>query len=197
MKEETDVEEMKNKFLSFLFFLVLSAIPLSCQYQFGRGDLSNRYTTLSIPYAEGDEEGELTAEVIRKISQSGALRYVSSGGDLILKIKWIDLRDENIGFRYDRRKRGELKKSLIPSETRLSALVEVSVIEAASGQVIRGPARIKTAVDFDHDYYSSHHGINIFSLGQLNDIDAAYDAVMHPLNRQLAERIVDYVINSW
>jgi hypothetical protein len=190
---------IKSLRLSIALFTLggLGCILNSCQYQFGRGDLSERYSTIAIPYAEGDKEGRLTAEVIRRMSETGALRYVSSGGDLTLTMKLIELRDENIGFRYDRKKQGELKKTIIPTESRLSVVVEVSVSETCSGQVIRGPTRIKTSVDFDHDYYSSYRGINVFSLGQLNDYDAAHDAVMYPLNCHLAERIVDYVINSW
>jgi hypothetical protein len=131
------------------------------------------------------------------MSESGALRYVSSEGDLTLTIKLIEFRDENIGFRYDRKKLGELKKAIIPTETRLHVIAEITVTETCSGKILRGPIRIATNVDFDHDFYSSYNGINVFSLGQLNDYDAAHDAVIDPLNRQLAEKIVDYVIQSW
>lgn len=187
---------MNRRKVFFLGFLVVCL--QSCQYQFGRGELSGRYNTISIPYAEGDKKGELMAEVIKQLNFSGALRYVSCGGDLTLTIKLIELRDENIGFRHDRKKHGELKRAVIPTETRLHAVVEISVLDNHSQQIIRGPARLTASVDFDHDYYySSCHAINIFSLGQLNDIDAAHDAVMHPLNRYLAEKIVDYVVHSW
>ena len=87
-------------FYSLFILIALS----SCQYQFGRGELSERYTTISIPYAEGDLRGDLTTEVIRKLSSSGAFRYVNTGGDLTLKIKVVELSEENIGFRYDRKK---------------------------------------------------------------------------------------------
>lgn len=167
-------------------------------YQFGRGELSQRYTTLSIPYVEGDQKGELTAEVIKRISTSGAFRYVSGDrGDITLQIKLIELREDNVGFRYDRKRSGHIKKSLIPTETRVKAFVEVSVIDGHTGNVLRGPTRISGSADFDHSYYTSRHSENVFSIGQLNDMDAARDAVMHPLNQHLAERIVDYVINSW
>lgn len=190
---------MFQKIKTFLCALILigSCSLVSCQYQFGYGDLSQRYSTITVPYIEGDQKGELTTEVIKQLSLSGALRYVNCGGDLTLKIKLIEFRDENIGFRYDRKKSGKLKKSIIPTETRISALAEVLVIEAGTGKTIQGPINISASVDFDHSYYSSQHGINIFSLGQLSDIDAAYDAVMHPLNQCLAEKIVDYIINSW
>lgn len=183
----------------FFYFLIIAGgwSFSGCQYQFGRGELSERFATISVPYVEGDQEGELTSEVIKGLSTSGAFSYVNQGGDLTLKIKFIELRDENIGFRYDRNKRGKLKKSIIPTETRYTALAEVLLIESGSGQVIRGPTRITASTDFDHTYYTTRDEINVFSLGQLSDIDEARNAAMHPLNRHLAERIVDYVINSW
>lgn len=57
--------------------------------------------------------------------------------------------------------------------------------------------RITADAEFDHTYYTTRDRINVFSLGQLSDIDAARDAAMVPLNRALAERIVDFVMNSW
>ncbi len=169
----------------------------SCAYHFGHGELSSRYSTLSVPYAEGDEEGGFTAEVIKQLSTSGGFHYVPEGGDLTLKMKFIEFRDENIGFRYDRKKRGHLKKVVIPTETRLTAVVEIEILETCTQKVIQGPIHLKASIDFDHDYYFSHHAVNIFSLGQLNDIDAAHDAAMHPLNRKLAAQVVEYMINSW
>jgi hypothetical protein len=179
--------------------LILGCFFLSsCTYQFGHGELSERYSTISIPYIEGDQKGELTAEVVKMMSTSGAFRYVADhNGDLVLQIKLVELRDENIGFRYDRKRSGHIKKSLIPTETRVTALAEVTVVDARSGNILRGPTRITGNADFDHSYYTSRHAENVFSIGQLNDMDAARDAVMHPLNQHLAEKIVDYVINSW
>lgn len=180
-----------------LNFFFLSCFLTGCSYQFGRGDLSDRYQTISVPYAEGDARGDLTTEVVRKLSSTGAFRYVNEGGDLTLKIKMIELSEENIGFRYDRKKDGRLKKSLVPTETRMSALAEVTVIESASGKIVRGPARLTAYAEFDHTYYTTRDRINVFSLGQLSDIDAARDAALIPLNRHLAERIADYIVNSW
>lgn len=175
-----------------------SACLSSCDYRFGHGELSQRYSTISIPYVQGDQKGELTAEIIKSMATSGALRYVADqSGDLSLEVKLIDLREENIGFRYDRKRDGKIKKSLIPTEARVEAVVEVTLVDNRSGVVLHGPTRISGYADFDHSYYTSRRRENIFSLGQLNDMDAARDAVMHPLNRYLAERIVDDVINSW
>lgn len=188
---------VKIDFFKSLLLLPALTCLSSCQYQFGRGDLSERYATISIPYAQGDLRGDLTAEVIRKLSSSGSFRYVNAGGDLLLQIKLIDASEENIGFRYDRKKSGKLKHSIIPTETRVNAVAEVSLIEAGTEKVVRGPVRITADAEFDHTYDTTRDRINVFSLGQLSDIDAARDAAMVPLNRALAERIVDFVMNSW
>lgn len=171
---------------------------MGCHYKMGYEGLSNQYQTISIPYIKGDAEGKLTAEVIRQMTTSSSLRYVSCGGDLTLQLEIIELGDENIGFRYDRKKKGKLKNYLIPTETRLNIIVEVRVVDNITKKVVRGPTLIRASADFDHDYYASRNGVNVFSLGQLTDIDAAQEGAFdYPLNRHLAEKIVDYVVNSW
>lgn len=140
--------------------------------------------------------GLLTAAVIKRIARSGTFQYQNCGGTLLLKIKLLDLRDENIGFRYDRKKKGELKKTIIPTETRVTAIAEIA-LETGTGCVLLGPVRLSTFVEFDHDYYSSRNAVNIFSLGQVSDIDAAYDDVQDPLYYALAEKIVDFISESW
>lgn len=183
--------------LIVVIFIFFSFLLTSCHYQFGYGNLSGRYQTISIPYVIGDQTGDLTGELIKKISTSGAFRYCPSGGNLILQVELLELDDENIGFRYDRKKRGDLKKTIIPTETRLTGLVEIKIIDSSTQKVVRGPTRISASVEFDHNYYFTMNAINIFSLGQLSDVDAAYEAAMHPLNQQLAEKITDYVTLSW
>lgn len=180
-----------------LLLLLVGTLLGGCNYRFGRGELSQRYGTISVPYVKGDQHGELTADIIKRLAVSGAFRYISEGGELILKVELIEFREENIEFRYDRKKTGERKHSIIPTETRLIALAEVLLVERETDKVVRGPTRITASAEFDHTYYATRNEVNIFSLGQLNDFDAARDAVMRPLNRNLAEKIVDYVINSW
>lgn len=178
-------------------FLVLLLLLSSCQYRFGQGILSEKYQTISIPFIEGDREGDFTAELVRQIATSGAFVYQPNGGDLVLIVKVVDYAEENIGFRYERKKTGRLKHVVVPSETRIEILTDVSLIDASSGCVIKGPTRIAASVDFDHDYYSSQNAVNIFSLGQLTDIDEARDAVLHPLHLKASQRIVDYIMNDW
>lgn len=180
--------------LALLVLLFLTG----CGYRWGDGGaIPCSYRTVSIPYIEGDMDGQLTAALIQQISESGVLAYQESCGALTLNIEVIDLEDENIGFRYDRKKDGCFTSAIIPDETRLTIIVELTGVETCSGNVIMGPVRIKADVEFDHDYYSSRNAVNVFSLGQLTDYDEAYDAAQTPLSQRLARKIVDYVRDNW
>lgn len=186
---------------AYVFLLILpiaTCLLTACGYHLGAGGiLPSQYSTISVPFVEGDQEGALTAAIIKEIVRSGDFDYRYHGGNLTLKAKLIDIDEDNIGFRYDRKKRGELTKDVIPTEARVTMVVELSVVEAASCRMILGPVLLSASVDYDHDYYSSRDGVNIFSLGQLTDLDAAYDAVQTPLNRAMAEKIADYLTQSW
>lgn len=188
------------KLLYLLGLICLASINLtltSCHYHFGRGETAHNYSSISVPYIEGDQKGQLTAEIIKKIATSGAFHYADEGGTLILKVKLLGFEEENINYCYDRKRRGKQKKSIIPIETRVNATAEVHLIDGATGLKVRGPVCISANTEFDHTYYATRNDINIFSLGQINDIDAAREAAMDPLNRNLANAIVDYIINSW
>lgn len=175
----------------------LCLIVSSCGYRFSQGELSAKYDTISVPYVQGDLDGTLTAQIVKQLSVTGAMRYTRTGGDLTLSAKILDLRDENIGFRYYRDKDGDRTKETIPVETRLFIDVEVAVIDASTGEVLRGPVVLSAQTDFDHNYYTIRNRINVFSLGQLTDFDEAYTAAKRPLNQELAKKIVDYVCDSW
>lgn len=186
------------KKLTFASLFLLAFLCSGCGYQFGTaGDLPSTYHTISVPYVQGDFDGSLTAAVIRRIGTNGCMEYRQSGGALLLQAKIIEISDENIDFRYDRHKNGSIKHTIIPTETRLFETVEVAIIDAGSGCVLRGPVRITGYVEFDHDFYKSRNGINIFSLGQLTDYDAAEDAAHRPLNEVMARKIADFVCDSW
>src|SRR5688572_2942270 len=186
--------EMIRHLLSFIVVpILLCTLFVSCGYRWGNNGLAQRYSSISVPYVQGDWDGSLTAAIVRQIARSGSFEYRSQGGELILIIKIMDLSDENIGFRYNRNKEGELKKTIIPVETRLLITAEVVVMESGSGCVVLEPVRLSASMDCDHSYYSSPNEVNSFSLGQLADVDAAFEAVMRPLYEVLAQKIVDYV----
>jgi hypothetical protein len=178
--------------------VVLTLLFLTgCGYHSGQGCIPEVYHTISIPYVEGDIDGDLTAALVKQFSQSGGLEYRNCGGQLCLKVKIVDLLEENIGFRYDRKKSGRLDHTIIPTEMRITIFAEFSVCHNYSGEVILGPVIISASRDFDHDYYTSRNMVNIFSLGQLTDVDDAKDGIQAPLNQELARKIVEYINEAW
>lgn len=174
----------------------------ACGYQFGQGSIVCKYTSISIPYISGDQTGEMTEALIREMSRSGALLYKNHSADLCLKVKILNFLEDNIGYMYgpDDNHGYEKKNntnSIIPNETRITVIAQVEVIDSASGCVILGPGRLTASYDFDHDYYFSPDGINQTSLGQLTNMESAREAVIKPLSVVLAQKITDFVINSW
>lgn len=190
----------RDKLLELAAGMILLLLACTgCGYRLGQGGVVESYKTITIPYALCDQDGRLTNALIKQMSESGALRYHPESADLSLLVRLVKEKDKNIGFRYDRprKKEEELLDTIVPTETRRTVWCEVEVVDNYTGMVLIGPARISASVEFDHDYYSSRNGVNIFSLGQLGDIDAAYDACLTPLYEKLAEKITDYVNNSW
>lgn len=163
----------------------------------GYNDISSRYHTLSVPFAQGDATGAFTTELIHELSSSGSFIYQPCNPDGILYVNLVEYYDVNIGFRYDRNKQGNITDTLVPSETRRFVVAEVQIIDARRGCVVLGPSFIKAHVDFDHEFNSSRDAVNVFSLGQVTEIDGAIDSVAKPLNQTLARMIVDYIANAW
>lgn len=158
---------------------------------------SGSVRAIAVPFVVGDSDGGLTSALIQAVSQSGRFEYCSVSAPLILQVKIVSQNNTHIGFRYDRKKKGRLRKVIIPTETRITAIAEVALIDAGTQCPVVGPAKLTASVDFDHDYFSSRKAVNILSLGQLNDYDVANDDVHHPLNRVLAQKIVDFISESW
>lgn len=175
-------------------FLLFSAA--SCGYTFGPGQVLIPNGTISIPYVQGDPDGALTAALINAVSRSGVYQYSECNAAARLEVKLLELRDQNIGFRYDRNQEGELLSTIIPTETRLCVLAEMVLIDTQTGCPLVGPAKVSTSTEFDHTFYSTRNSVNVFSLGQLTDIDAAREAAQcDPLYQSLAQMIVDYIVN--
>ena len=178
-----------------LKILTLLLLLTSCGYKLD--PLFEEVPTITVPYVVGDIEGELTAAIVKEISSTGRYAYRSSGGDFILLVRIIDEYTENIGFRYDRHRTGKLKKEIIPVEGRSIILAEVELVSSACSETVKGPIRLQASVDYDHDYYTIRNKDNVFSLGQVSDVDAAEEAAETPLYQKLAEKIADYLIYSW
>lgn len=175
----------------FLFSLLLT----SCGYHSGPDGALSSYETISIPYVKNDEDGRMTAMLVKVISAESGLQYEKCGGDLTLLVEMLEFENENIGYRYDRKNDGKLTHSIIPTETRLFIVAQVTLMDSVSAEPIAGPVKITASVDFDHDYERTRNGVNVFSLGQLTDYDEAHDAAFHPLYRILSQKIADFIMN--
>jgi hypothetical protein len=170
---------------------------VSCGYKFGHGSMSEQYHTISVPYVKGDHSGIFTAELIKQISHSGAFKYRNSNAELTMKAVIHDYHDENIGFQFDKDADGNRISKLVPTERRVKVLVEVSLIEALTGNIVLGPKFFTAEADYDFDPDITRDNIAGFSLGQLNSTDEAKEVALNPLNQSLSKKIVDYITNTW
>jgi hypothetical protein len=181
---------------SILLFHILLLLT-GCGYHWGNDPLSVSRTIVQVPYIEGDYTGEYTAALIHAITADGVLEYRRCDAPSILQVTILDWRENEVGFRYDRNKQEQITKTLVPAEMRLSVLAEVNLIDSNSGKVVIGPAKICASVEFDHEYYSSREGVNVFSLGQVTDLDTAMETITPVLAEALATKIVDFITNTW
>ena len=170
-------------------FMTLS----SCGYSPGYGYSSPRFSTLSVPYVIGDEDGDLTNAIVHEIATASPFEYRTEYGQLVLIVKLIGVTDDNIGFRYEQVHGKEYKRSIIPSETRSIATAEVSLVNATTMCNVIPAVVLSASIDFDHQYNATYHDSIRFSLGQLTDADSAFAAARIPLNRKLAQKIVEYI----
>jgi hypothetical protein len=166
-------------------------------------------TTVSIPYIEGDHEGQLTAELARQLNASGVYDLVSSGGDLVLKVALIGERNDIIGFRYDRSEVSEkLEKNLLATENRKVLSAQITLVRPISEEVVLGPIMISGFADYDYIDVSTlrelayitpsgkREKVIDFSLGQLDSVEGAQDTVLTPAYRQLAQKIIAAIQRS-
>lgn len=180
-----------------LLFVPILFIAAGCGYHFGECSPLQRYRTISMPYVANDPDGLLTAAIVLELSRSSHLRYCREGGGLVLNVCLESICNYNIGFEYDTNNLGERTQRVVPDEGRLTAVARIEVVEGCSGSLLRGPTCIEASVDFDYDPLSTENQLAVFSLGQFTQIDLAEDTAESPLFRQLAQKIVNYVINSW
>ncbi len=180
-----------------LLILVTTFLTLSsCGYRPGYGNNSSRFMTLSVPYVIGDEDGNLTNSIVHEIATSSPYEYRTEHGQLVLIVKLIGVEDDNIGFRYEHIHGKKYKRSIIPAETRSVATAEVSLVNATTMCSVIPTVVLSASIDFDHEYNATRHDSNVSSLGQLSDADSAFAAARYPLNRRLAQKIVEYITIS-
>ena len=156
---------------------------------------SETQMTVRIPYAQGDDSGELTSRVIEAVNCQPGFR-VDESGQYLLKIRLLDDKEEKIGFRYNPRELRKGSHKLILEESRAKALAEVSLIDRFTKKTVAGPAYILGNIDYDHQENTIDNDVNDLSLGQLSDIDAAQDVTYIPLYRDLSAKIALWLQNQ-
>lgn len=180
-----------------LLALIALSLLSGCGYQSGSGSIADSYKTICIPFVKGDIEGHLTAELIKELTTSTNLCYQQNGGELALEVEVVEVKEENIGYRFERTIGTDLPTNrIVPTEERLTAVANICLKDTCNDCIVLGPIRVAAHVDYDHDYYTNITGTPQFSLGQLEDIGVARDVAQMPLDRRLAKRIVEYIASG-
>ncbi|MBS3905006.1 MAG: hypothetical protein KGZ39_06745 [Simkania sp.] len=194
-----------RQFLSVPFILCLCS---SCGYHFEGPSRAQDVVTLSIPYVTGDSNGLITDELIKAFAASGAYQYRSEGGSLELRVSLVDHNTEQLGWRYQRNVNGELKHELIATEARRHLTADVTLLDGVTEEILYGPVTIQAYADYDYYEPDSIQDLSFidsfgvrqtsvrYSLGQLDSSEGASDAVLTPLGRQLAKKIVDRILRN-
>ena len=182
-----------------LKLLLIALSFTSCGYHTA---VSDNKTTISIPYVEGDAQGQFTAELIRQLTNSDIYEFVKKDGDLDLKVTIVGDKSDIIGFQYDlSHKKGKIERNLMAEENRRTLTAQVTLTDTSTEKVVIGPVNISTSTDFDYIDVNSLKEVSFinahgnrektisFSLGQLDSIEGAQDAALTPIYRQLAQNI--------
>ncbi len=180
--------------VSFIFVLSLS----SCGYRsLAQNHALSSYSTISIPYVEGDKDGELTSILAQTVVSAGGFKYRTDDGDLVLRVKILDKKVEDVGYDRQYGPDGQLTRAMTPNERRLSLLVEVTVIDGCTQKVLLGPEKLSTSVKYDFDPEFSEDNLVSYSLAQYNFSESAERMAFVPLNQQIAQIVTNYLLNSW
>lgn len=144
---------------------------------------------LSVPYAEGDETGDLTNSIIGALSTNTNC-HIAKDCRYAIKIKILDDSKETLGYRY---KDPHKKQNLVTCESRILMLAQVDIIDTYTKKTIRGPGFIRGFVEYDHQHKAKNNKLNQESLGQLEDTSADRAMVPTGLYRDLANKIALWV----
>jgi hypothetical protein len=191
LKNYTSIVQISN-----LLIGIVTICPSCTPWHMAQSVTDSEPKQICIPYVQNDETGELTSDLVKAINDQPGFR-VNDGGRYLLSVKLLNTKDSKLGFRYDPRKLKKGKRDLILNETRAKALVEVSVIDRFTNEVVRGPGYILGSAEYDHQESSIDSDINRFSLGNLSDIDTTEDVVHIPLYRDVANKIGIWLQNNY
>ncbi len=190
-------------------FSLLALLSLaSCGYRWEPDYPHAKRPSVTVPFVEGDEDGTLTAEVIRTLASSGLVDVISFGGDYDLRVSIAGSSADNIGFREDPQKiDGKVRKSLLACEGRRTMTIQASLFQG--DEIAYGPYEITTEAEYDYVDGDSIQDLTFtnpsgqfvtvlpFSLGQLESVESAQEAAGRPLYSRLAQKIVDAISAEW
>lgn len=166
--------------------------------------------TVFVPLVPGDEDGDLTSEIIRTLNESGLVTVSRKRGDFRLEIAIQGGDIKTIGFRRDIEiVSGKPTKNLIATEGRKNVVLEATLFEGNTNRAAFGPYSISADADFDYVVGDAFKDLAFatpakplvvvlpFSLGQLESSESAQEAAAKPLYRRLAQKIVDAIASEW
>lgn len=195
----------------FLYTILVSCgLLMGCGYHLGEQAVVQRLqdSSLSIPYVNQDLDGQLTDELIKAFSSSGLFTYTPKQGALELNVRIVRQDNKCIGWRYNRNPQGQRNKDLIGTEGRRYVDAEVMLVDTLNDEILLGPVVVGASLDFDYYEPDSIRDLSfvdaagvrqtsvMFSLGQLDSTEGAYDDVWVPLSRILAKNILDCVLHA-
>ncbi len=167
-------------------------------------------SSLSIPFVAGDEDGTLTAELIRSFASSTRADVLSSKGRYRLEVAISEQSNEIIGFRIDSQvNNGKQQKNMVADEGRRSIFADVCLYDSETDEVVVGPCRVGANIDYDYVDGDSYQDLTFvdsagrtqtilaYSLGQLESSESAREAGSKPLYRKLSRKIVDLISAYW
>ena len=190
------------------FNLLISFSLASCAYRWEPNYPNGIRPSISVPFVSGDEDGRLTAEIIRTLGSSGLADVVSSEGNYRLQVSILSNSVENIGYRQDPQKvDGKVRSTLLASEGRKTIAIEAALYRG--DEIVYGPYQIASDAEYDYVDGDSIQDLTFinptgtlvtvlpFSLGQLESIESAQDAVARPLYSRLAQKVVETISSEW
>ncbi|MBN4067097.1 hypothetical protein JYU14_03335 [Simkania negevensis] len=185
----------------FLFLLLLNiglvGALTSCHYSFQSTENNQALLhSLSLPYATGDKDGKLTDALAEALTHQG-WSPPTGQGRRTLQVTVINIRSENIGFRFERDGSDRVTNSLIPDEARLFATVDYTLVEEAKQRLVIGPFRITATSDFSYQADTSIENSLNFSVGQLSTYTTAKNNAHASLYNNIAQQIASQLKYYW
>ncbi|HSX13217.1 MAG TPA: LPS assembly lipoprotein LptE [Chlamydiales bacterium] len=196
--------------MTIVYKIFAAAILLylsSCGYRWNQ---ESSTPTVVVPYIVGDDDGTLTAQVIRTLTATGSAKVLKENADYLLKICISQDQNETVGYRRDKQKvNGKISKNIVSCEGRRTLSVNALLYEGLTDTIVAGPFIISADSDYDYvdgdsiqdlAFLNSDHvftKVLPFSLGQLESIEAAQEATSRNLYEKLAQKIADTIFLSF